>query len=74
MKGGVLQQLGTPYEVYNRPANTFVASFMGSPRMNLLRAKVVADGGAIRLDIGGARCGWRCRRCPLAWTVMWGRK
>ncbi|WP_418125717.1 ABC transporter ATP-binding protein [Variovorax sp. 160MFSha2.1] len=62
MKGGVLQQLGTPHEVYNRPANTFVASFMGSPRMNLLRMNllrmrmaserhgelrlVAADGGA----------------------------
>ena len=40
MKGGVLQQLGTPHEVYNRPANTFVAGFMGSPRMNLLKAGV----------------------------------
>jgi len=42
MKGGMLQQLGTPHEVYNRPANTFVASFMGSPRMNLLKARVEA--------------------------------
>jgi len=33
---GVLQQLATPYEIYNRPANSFVASFMGSPQMNLL--------------------------------------
>jgi multiple sugar transport system ATP-binding protein len=49
MKGGVLQQLGTPYEVYNRPANTFVASFMGSPRMNLIKAKVSGD--AQSLDI-----------------------
>ena len=40
MKGGVLQQLGTPYEVYNRPANTFVAAFMGSPPMNLLPGSV----------------------------------
>ncbi len=52
MKGGILQQLGTPYEVYNRPANTFVASFMGSPRMNLVRAKVV-DAGGIRLEAAG---------------------
>ena len=43
MKGGVLQQLGTPYEVYNRPANTFVAGFMGSPRMNLLPARLVQE-------------------------------
>ena len=40
MKGGVLQQLGTPHEVYNRPANTFVAGFMGSPRMNLPKVRV----------------------------------
>ena len=52
MKGGVMQQLGTPYEVYNRPANTFVASFMGSPRMNLVKARVSASGGvAASLDI-----------------------
>jgi multiple sugar transport system ATP-binding protein len=50
MKGGVLQQLGTPYEVYNRPANTFVASFMGSPRMNLLRARMATERhGELRL-------------------------
>ena len=36
MKGGVLQQLGTPDEVYNRPANLFVAGFIGSPTMNLV--------------------------------------
>jgi multiple sugar transport system ATP-binding protein len=51
MKGGVLQQLGTPYEVYNRPANTFVASFMGSPRMNLVKARVNGKDGALSLDI-----------------------
>jgi len=51
MKGGVLQQLGTPYEVYNRPANMFVAGFMGSPRMNLVRARVVANNGGLALDV-----------------------
>ena len=51
MKGGVLQQLGTPYEVYNRPANTFVAGFMGSPRMNLIKARLTQDGGRLALDI-----------------------
>ena len=56
MKGGVLQQLGTPSEVYNRPANTFVAGFMGSPRMNLLKAHATAqaDGVALAIDGGGA--------------------
>ena len=51
MKGGVLQQLGTPHEVYNRPANTFVAGFMGSPRMNLTKARVTGRPGALALDM-----------------------
>jgi multiple sugar transport system ATP-binding protein len=38
MKKGVIQQIGTPKEVYNRPANTFVASFIGSPAINLMPA------------------------------------
>ena len=37
MNAGVMDQFGTPEEVYSRPATTFVASFMGSPPMNLLR-------------------------------------
>ncbi|WP_367847715.1 ABC transporter ATP-binding protein [Rhodoferax sp. WC2427] len=51
MKGGVVQQLGSPHEVYNRPANTFVASFMGSPRMNLARARVLAQGDGMALEM-----------------------
>ena len=38
MKSGVIQQIGTPAEIYNRPANLFVADFMGSPAMNLVPA------------------------------------
>ena len=46
MRAGELQQLGTPREIYDRPANTFVAGFMGSPPMNLIKATVVdRDGG-----------------------------
>lgn len=44
MKGGVLQQLGTPEEIYNRPANTYVATFIGSPTMNLIEGR--ASGSA----------------------------
>jgi multiple sugar transport system ATP-binding protein len=40
LKDGVLQQFGTPAEIYNNPANMFVADFMGSPAMNLLKAQV----------------------------------
>ena len=50
MKGGVVQQLGTPFEVYNRPANTFVAGFMGSPRMNLAKAQVIDNTGVLSLQ------------------------
>jgi multiple sugar transport system ATP-binding protein len=42
---GVLQQIGTPHEVYNRPANLFVATFIGSPAMNLLPCVVELRGG-----------------------------
>jgi multiple sugar transport system ATP-binding protein len=45
MKAGVLQQLGTPKEIYERPANTFVAGFMGSPPMNLIPATLTNRGG-----------------------------
>ena len=45
MNAGRMEQFGTPEEVYNRPATTFVASFMGSPPMNLLRHAPNADFG-----------------------------
>ena len=45
MNAGRMEQFGTPEEVYNRPATTFVASFMGSPPMNLLQHAPNADFG-----------------------------
>ena len=48
MNHGVLQQIGTPKELYTSPANTFVATFIGSPAMNLLPS------GALGVGIGGA--------------------
>src|SRR5262249_29207289 len=50
MREGELQQVASPDEIYDRPANRFVATFVGSPPMNLLRA-VVDDGG---LHVAGA--------------------
>jgi multiple sugar transport system ATP-binding protein len=44
LKEGMVQQVGTPAEIYNRPANLFVADFMGSPAMNMLKGTVVAGG------------------------------
>jgi multiple sugar transport system ATP-binding protein len=46
LKDGIVQQVGTPDEIYNRPANTFVADFMGVPPMNLVEAEV--GPGALR--------------------------
>jgi len=44
---GVLQQYGTPRELYDRPANVFVATFIGSPEMNLYEASLDASGGLV---------------------------
>ncbi|MGN6103069.1 MAG: ABC transporter ATP-binding protein [Devosia sp.] len=54
MRDGVLQQVDTPTNIYNRPANTFVASFIGSPSMNLYRARLESDGRSGRLSLGGS--------------------
>ena len=51
MRNGELQQLGTPAEIYSRPSNTFVAGFMGSPRMNLLPGLLRSEGGNSWLEI-----------------------
>lgn len=40
MQAGIVQQVGTPTEIYDRPANTFVASFIGTPAMNLMEGRV----------------------------------
>ncbi|OYW62571.1 MAG: sugar ABC transporter ATP-binding protein [Rhodobacterales bacterium 12-65-15] len=45
MNKGHVQQLGTPKEIYDTPANVYVATFMGSPAMNILPATVVMEGG-----------------------------
>lgn len=52
LKDGYVQQIGTPAEIYHRPANTFVADFMGSPPMNLVQGHL-ADG---KLQIGDFKC------------------
>jgi multiple sugar transport system ATP-binding protein len=47
MKDGVVQQFGTPHTIYARPVNTFVASFMGSPPMNLIPATLAVNDGEL---------------------------
>jgi multiple sugar transport system ATP-binding protein len=51
MKGGLIQQLDTPEGIYARPANTFVASFLGSPQINLVEGEIAADGSFARGDL-----------------------
>jgi multiple sugar transport system ATP-binding protein len=52
MKDGVVEQSGGPLELYDRPANTFVAGFIGSPAMNLLPGKARRNGGATEIEFG----------------------
>ena len=52
MNEGVLQQVDTPTAIYNKPANTFVASFIGSPSMNLFRARLSRSGDSVTLHLG----------------------
>jgi multiple sugar transport system ATP-binding protein len=55
MNDGVLQQLGTPEEIYDTPANLFVAGFVGEPAMNTFDVERVQDGGQELLLIGGQK-------------------
>ena len=58
MHEGVLQQIGSPEEVYAHPTNLFVARFVGSPVMNVANVTVTADGGAARVTVEGAADGF----------------
>jgi multiple sugar transport system ATP-binding protein len=52
MKDGLVQQCASPEEIYARPANLFVASFMGSPPMNFLSGEIRRDGGRLLFELG----------------------
>jgi multiple sugar transport system ATP-binding protein len=52
MRDGRLQQVDIPQVLYDRPANAFVAAFIGSPAMNLLRARVTGGDGAASVELG----------------------
>ncbi len=51
MYNGYVQQLGTAKDIYNDPANVFVATFMGSPAMNVIPARVKTSGNSIAVEI-----------------------
>ncbi|KFE33864.1 ABC transporter ATP-binding protein [Thioclava atlantica] len=64
MNAGRIEQVGSPSELYERPATTFVARFIGSPRMNLLEGAVAAEHGA-------AICGIRPEHLTLTEDGPW---
>ncbi|MGK9063312.1 MULTISPECIES: ABC transporter ATP-binding protein [Pseudomonas] len=66
MKDGIIQQFGTPQQIYNDPANQFVASFIGSPPMNFIPVRLTQQDGRLLavLDSGQARC-----ELPLGMTA-----
>jgi ABC-type sugar transport system ATPase subunit len=66
LKGGHLEQLASPHEIYNRPASRFVAGFMGSPPMSFARVTVGADGRTLTMPDGGT--------LPAPGTFAAGRK
>ena len=62
MHAGVVQQVGTPLELYDRPANLFVAGFIGSPAMNFLSAQLTPAPGGAALQMGEHTLG------PVPWA------
>ncbi|QQA41572.1 ABC transporter ATP-binding protein [Pelagovum pacificum] len=60
LNGGVIQQVGTPMDLYMRPVNLFVAAFIGSPGMNMLDGEVVRRDGALRVRLAdGTELDWQ---------------
>ncbi|MDX8447600.1 ABC transporter ATP-binding protein [Mesorhizobium captivum] len=70
LNGGTIEQVGSPLDLYNRPANIFVAGFIGSPKMNLIKVKVASTGAegvsvtlpggktlTVPVETGGAKAG-----------------
>ena len=53
MRDGYIQQIGTPQEVFNHPANIFVAGFIGSPQMNMFDAKLIREGDTYFVELEG---------------------
>jgi multiple sugar transport system ATP-binding protein len=54
LRDGALQQVGTPFDIYERPANLFVASFIGSPPMNLAQATITSVKNVLAVKLGDA--------------------
>ncbi len=66
MKGGVLQQIGTPDEIYRSPINTYVAGFIGSPTMNFIDGRIERQGEQTRFAFNGGTLELPCPDTPEA--------
>jgi multiple sugar transport system ATP-binding protein len=71
MKDGILQQIGTPDDIYRRPANTYVAGFIGSPNMNFIPGKIETVGEHGKFVFEG---GWLDIVCPDAPSATLGQR
>ncbi len=69
MKDGVLQQIGTPDDIYSRPTNTYVAGFIGSPTMNMIAGRVETPGALGKFAFTG---GALSLPCPVGNEVTLG--
>lgn len=70
MKDGVVQQIATPQEVFNHPANIFVAGFIGVPQMNFFDAQLVRSGNGFTVkteDMNVALAPETCAQLALNW-------
>ncbi len=62
MKDGVIQQVGTPQDLYDHPANKFVAGFIGVPQMNFYDGELTVEGGTYYVNVYGAKIALRAER------------
>ncbi|MGJ8629318.1 MAG: ABC transporter ATP-binding protein [Sulfitobacter sp.] len=74
MYQGYVQQLGTPKEIYDTPANVYVATFMGSPAMNVMPAKVITQDGTPHAQISDASGAIQTLKFSQANMIEWDGK
>jgi multiple sugar transport system ATP-binding protein len=74
LRAGVMEQVDTPSELYQRPLNTFVARFIGSPPMNLLEGRITSSNGSIEFETSGQtiRLGSLLQNCRTNGTLILG--
>ena len=63
MKDGFIQQVGTPQQVFNHPANLFVAGFIGTPQMNFFNARLIRNENRYSVELEGARVELSAEKC-----------